>query len=108
MKVGDYCHNLETRDYRILFFLALKDPKEKNGALFSSIISAAQRKVKRKPNKPSNSLSESKDEPASPTNLKVFPTQSFSTSDIKEVSLKISNRNSNSREKYSPVFDYIK
>lgn len=66
--------------------LALKDSKEKNVALFSSIISAAQRKVKRKPNKPSNSLSESKDEPSSPTNLKVFPTQSFSTSDIKEVS----------------------
>lgn len=64
---------------------ALKDTKEKNGALFSSIISAAQRKVKRKPNKPSSSLSECKDEPVSPTNLKVFPTQSFSTSDIKEV-----------------------
>lgn len=29
-------------------FIALKDQKEKNGALFSSIISAAQRKVKRK------------------------------------------------------------
>ncbi|XP_057657175.1 rho GTPase-activating protein 21-B isoform X20 [Diorhabda carinulata] len=66
---------------------ALKDQKEKNGALFYSIISAAQQKIKRKPHKPMNLMQESKEEPASPTNLKVFPTQSFSPIDLKDSSL---------------------
>ncbi|CAG9834844.1 unnamed protein product [Diabrotica balteata] len=66
---------------------ALTHPKEKNGALFSTIISAAQRKVKRKPNKALSSTQESKEEIVSPTNLKVFPTQSFLPTDLKEVSL---------------------
>ncbi|XP_072388451.1 rho GTPase-activating protein 23 isoform X2 [Diabrotica undecimpunctata] len=66
---------------------ALTHPKEKNGALFSTIISAAQRKVKRKPNKALSSTQESKEEIVSPTNLKVFPTQSFLPTDLKECSL---------------------
>ncbi|CAH1110589.1 unnamed protein product [Psylliodes chrysocephalus] len=65
----------------------LKDHKEKNGALLSSIISAAQRKVKRKPHKPLSSMQESKEDAISPTNLKVFPSQSFSPIDLKECSL---------------------
>ncbi|VEN48332.1 unnamed protein product [Callosobruchus maculatus] len=68
--------------HNISKYEALKDQKEKNGALFSSIISAAQRKVKRKPQKSSQ---ESKDEPTSPTSLKA-PVQPFSPSDLKETS----------------------
>ncbi|KAG5897665.1 hypothetical protein JTB14_024492 [Gonioctena quinquepunctata] len=78
----DSAHNQALLLHNISKYEALKE-KEKNGALFSSIISAAQRKVKRKPNK-GNCLQESKDETASPTNLKVFPIQSFSPSDLKE------------------------
>ncbi|XP_018575341.1 rho GTPase-activating protein 21 isoform X4 [Anoplophora glabripennis] len=70
--------------HNISKYEALKDQKEKNGALFSSIISAAQRKVKRKPTKGTGSLPETKDEPVSPTNLKVFPSQSFSPNDLKD------------------------
>ncbi|KAJ8912112.1 hypothetical protein NQ315_005448, partial [Exocentrus adspersus] len=80
--------------HNISKYEALKDQKEKNGALFSSIISAAQRKVRRKPTKGTGSLPESKDEPFSPTNLKVFPSQSFSPNDLKDstsMGVKLSN-----------------
>ncbi|XP_074036276.1 rho GTPase activating protein at 19D isoform X5 [Leptinotarsa decemlineata] len=76
-------HNQALLLHNISKYEALKDQKEKNGALFSSIISAAQRKVKRKPNK-GNSLLESKDETVSPTVIKAFPMQSYSPSDLKE------------------------
>ncbi|CAG9860235.1 unnamed protein product [Phyllotreta striolata] len=66
----------------------LKDHKEKNGALLSSIISAARKKkIKKTTNKPQSSVQESKEDAVSPTNLKVFPSQSFSPVDLKECSL---------------------
>ncbi|XP_045473160.1 rho GTPase-activating protein 21 isoform X3 [Harmonia axyridis] len=55
--------------------------KEKNGALFSSIISAAQRKVKRKTKGP-NSLPESKEELPSPTGPNSLPP--YSPNDLKD------------------------
>ncbi|XP_008198097.1 rho GTPase-activating protein 21-B isoform X8 [Tribolium castaneum] len=60
---------------------ALKD-KQKNGALLSSIISAAQRKVKRKTTKGSGSLSESK-EVTSPNGTGGYYSDTFSQSDLK-------------------------
>lgn len=57
--------------------------KEKNGALFSSIISAAQRKVKRKTKGP-NSLPESKEELPSPGGPHSLPP--YSPNDLKDVS----------------------
>ncbi|XP_063921383.1 rho GTPase-activating protein 21 isoform X5 [Zophobas morio] len=66
-------------------FEALKD-KEKNGALFSSIISAAQRKVKRKTTKGSGSLNESKEEVTSPNDSGGYSSGSFSYTDLKDVS----------------------
>ncbi|KAL3269637.1 hypothetical protein HHI36_008700 [Cryptolaemus montrouzieri] len=64
---------------------AMPVQKEKNGALFSSIISAAQRKVKRKTKGPS-SLPESKDEASSPTGTNSLPSFSprFSPGDLKD------------------------
>lgn len=64
----------------IILVVALKD-KEKNGALFSSIISAAQRKVKRKSTKGPSSLNESKEEVTSPNE-----SGGYSQIDLKEVS----------------------
>ncbi|XP_044755319.1 uncharacterized protein LOC123314236 isoform X2 [Coccinella septempunctata] len=55
--------------------------KEKNGALFSSIISAAQRKVKRKTKGP-NSLPESKEELPSPSGPNSLPP--YSPNDLKD------------------------
>ncbi|CAG9817323.1 unnamed protein product, partial [Phaedon cochleariae] len=81
----DYGNNQALLLHNISKYEALKDSKEKNGALFSSIISAAQRKVKRKPNK-GNALQDCKEEPVSPTNIKIFPAQSFSPTDLKECS----------------------
>ncbi|KAK9889819.1 hypothetical protein WA026_007187 [Henosepilachna vigintioctopunctata] len=64
---------------------AMPAQKEKNGALFSSIIMAAQRKVKRKTKGPS-SLPESKEEIPSPTGTNSLPSFSprFLTSDLKD------------------------
>lgn len=68
----------------IVVLVALKD-KEKNGALFSSIISAAQRKVKRKTTKGSGSLNESKEEVTSPNDSGGYSSGSFSYTDLKDV-----------------------
>jgi hypothetical protein len=62
---------------------ALKD-KEKNGALFSSIISAAQRKVKRKTTKGTGSLNESKEEVTSPNGSGGYASRTFSHGDLNE------------------------
>lgn len=79
MKVLHSLNNLLGINYLIT---ALKD-KQKNGALFSSIISAAQRKVKRKSTKGSGSLNESK-EVTSPNGS--YYSDTFSQSDLKDVS----------------------
>lgn len=72
--------------YIFSFFVALKDQKEKNGALFSSIISAAQRKVKRKTVKSGHTVVDGKEEVLTPNGMKEFTYQSFSTgSGLKEV-----------------------
>lgn len=63
---------------------ALKDQKEKNGALFSSIISAAQRKVKRKTVKSGHGATD-KEEPTTPNGVKEFTYQQFSPTDLKQV-----------------------
>lgn len=64
---------------------ALKDQKEKNGALFSSIISAAQRKVKRKTVKSGHCTTDGKEEPTTPNGVKEFTYQQFSPTDLKQV-----------------------
>lgn len=61
-------------------FIALKDQKEKNGALFSSIISAAQRKVKRKTVKGGHTVVDGKEEA-----MKDVSYQSFAPNDLKQV-----------------------
>lgn len=58
----------------------MKDQKEKNGALFSSIISAAQRKVKRKTVKAGQTVVDGKEE----SGMKEFTYQAFNSNDLKE------------------------
>ncbi|KAH1003027.1 hypothetical protein HUJ05_010976 [Dendroctonus ponderosae] len=50
---------------------ALKDQKEKNGALLSSLFTAAHRKVMRKPSR-THTHDASRDEPTTPTHLRTF------------------------------------
>lgn len=69
----------------VVLRLALKDQKEKNGALFSSIISAAQRKVKRKTVKSGHCTTDGKEEPTTPNGVKEFTYQAFSPTDLKQV-----------------------
>lgn len=70
---------------QFFYFAALKDQKEKNGALFSSIISAAQRKVKRKTVKSGHCTTDGKEEPTTPNGVKEFTYQAFSPTDLKQV-----------------------
>ncbi|XP_066248051.1 rho GTPase-activating protein 23 isoform X2 [Euwallacea similis] len=76
LAVPDYCDDFEMNNHQALLnniskYEALKDQKEKNGALLSSLFTAAHRKVMRKPSRTHHHES-IKDEPTTPTNQRTF------------------------------------
>ncbi|XP_060529948.1 rho GTPase-activating protein 21-like isoform X3 [Cylas formicarius] len=75
LALPDNCDEFEPNNQVLLNniskYEALKDQKEKNGALLSSLISAAQRKVMRKPSR-TTAQDTSREEPTTPTSPKPF------------------------------------
>lgn len=75
LALPDHCEEFETNSQALLNniskYEALKDQKEKNGALLSSLFSAAQRKVMRKPSR-THPNEPNQEEPTTPTSPKAF------------------------------------
>ncbi|XP_066155664.1 rho GTPase-activating protein 23 isoform X15 [Euwallacea fornicatus] len=76
LAVPAYCDDFEMNNHQALLnniskYEALKDQKEKNGALLSSLLTAAHRKVMRKPSR-THHHELIKDEPTTPTSQRTF------------------------------------
>ncbi|KAL1501846.1 hypothetical protein ABEB36_007096 [Hypothenemus hampei] len=76
LAVPDSCDEFETNNQALLNniskYEALKDQKEKNGALLTSLFTAAHRKVMRKPSRSHNTQESNRDEPTTPIGQKTF------------------------------------
>ncbi|XP_076251943.1 rho GTPase activating protein at 19D isoform X31 [Rhynchophorus ferrugineus] len=75
LALPDHCEEFESNSQALLDniskYEALKDQKEKNGALFTSLISAAHRKVMRKPSR-THTHESNREEPTTPTSPRSF------------------------------------
>lgn len=77
--------SIDLHNMLIINFVALKDQKEKNGALLSSLFTAAHRKVMRKPSRPHHQENTTREEPTTPTHHKSFTPFPAASNDIVQV-----------------------